>query len=136
WLAHRTLRLGRADRRGAFRLALCVFLPWLPVWALTTDYVSFRTGFRTLEEAAAWALFVSVGYMALEPSFRRRWPWRIISWNRLLAGRLRDPLVGRDVLIGGLVGVVLVLVIELPRLGDSRLGCPPHVVSPIVWLAL
>ena len=41
-------------------------------------------------------------YIALEPFLRRRWPHRIISWNRLLRGNLRDPLVGRDILIGAL----------------------------------
>jgi hypothetical protein len=44
--------------------------------------------------AASWAL---------EPYLRRRWPERIISWNRLLAGEFRDPLVGRDILIGSLL---------------------------------
>jgi len=46
-------------------------------------------------------------YLALEPIVRRRWPDSIISWSRLLAGRLRDPLVGRDILIGCLAGVLL-----------------------------
>ena len=111
-------------------------MPWLAAWALTTDHVSFRTAFWTLEDAAAWALFVAVGYMALEPSFRRRWPWRIISWNRLLAGRLRDPLVGRDVLIGGVIGVFFVLVSELPWLALSWTAGSPHPPSPIAWQAL
>jgi hypothetical protein len=31
---------------------------------------------------------------------RRRWPATLVSWSRLLAGRFRDPLVGRDVLAG------------------------------------
>jgi serine/threonine-protein kinase len=35
---------------------------------------------------------------------RRRWPQSIISWSRVLRGRFRDPLVGRDILIGGLLG--------------------------------
>jgi hypothetical protein len=43
--------------------------------------------------------------MALEPFARRRWPDLLISWTRLLSGRLRDPLVGRDILIGILAGV-------------------------------
>jgi serine/threonine-protein kinase len=39
-------------------------------------------------------------YLALEPSIRRHWPQVLIAWNRALAGQLRDPLVGHDVLIG------------------------------------
>src|SRR6185436_4012106 len=31
---------------------------------------------------------------------RRRWPDLLISWSRLMSGRVRDPMVGRDVLIG------------------------------------
>ena len=38
---------------------------------------------------------------------RRRWPATLVSWSRLLAGGLRDPLVGRDVLAGCLIGAVL-----------------------------
>jgi hypothetical protein len=31
----------------------------------------------------------------------------MIAWNRLLAGRLRDPLLGRDILIGALGGLAV-----------------------------
>lgn len=31
----------------------------------------------------------------------------MISWNRLLSGNLRDPLIGRDILTGALAGAVL-----------------------------
>jgi hypothetical protein len=41
-----------------------------------------------------------LGYIALEPVARRRWPSAMIAWSRLLAGGWRDPLVGRDVLAG------------------------------------
>jgi len=49
-------------------------------------------------------------YIALEPYVRRRWPQTLISWSSVLMGRLRDPVVGRDVLIGVAVacGVQLV----------------------------
>jgi serine/threonine-protein kinase len=51
--------------------------------------------------AVVWVL-----YMALEPYVRRRWPHTIITWNRLLAGHWRDPLVGRDLLVGLTYGMV------------------------------
>jgi hypothetical protein len=35
---------------------------------------------------------------------RRRWPEQMITWNRFLYGRFRDPLVGRDILIGAIAG--------------------------------
>ena len=34
----------------------------------------------------------------------------LISWTRLLSGRVRDPLVGRDILIGVLAGVALLVI--------------------------
>ena len=54
-------------------------------------------------------------YIALEPFVRRRWPESLVSWSRLLAGRIRDPLVGRHVLYGAALGVGMEL---LQRLGD------------------
>jgi serine/threonine-protein kinase len=44
-------------------------------------------------------------YVALEPFVRRRWPHVLVSWTRLLAGEWRDPLLGRDALIGCAAGV-------------------------------
>ncbi len=49
-------------------------------------------------------------YLALEPYVRRRDPHTLISWTRLLAGQWRDPLVGRDILIGTCYGVLLTMV--------------------------
>ena len=43
--------------------------------------------------------------MALEPYVRRRWPQTLISWSAVLIGRVRDAVVGRDVLIGCAAGV-------------------------------
>jgi hypothetical protein len=48
-----------------------------------------------------------VDYISLEPHLRRVWPRTLVSWTRLLSGQLRDPLVGRDVLIGMFVGVTV-----------------------------
>ncbi len=50
------------------------------------------------------AVFIWVAYMAMEPAMRRRWAELLISWSRLLSGRIRDPLVGRDILIGAIAG--------------------------------
>ncbi len=45
--------------------------------------------------------------MAVEPYVRRTWPKLMVSWQRLLGGRFRDPLVGRDVLLGTLAGAAI-----------------------------
>ena len=59
--------------------------------------------------------------MSLEPRVRRLWPTTLISWARLLSGRARDPMVGRDLLIGVAAGVGLVaarLLISEPAPND------------------
>ena len=68
-----------------------------------------------------WAI-----YMALEPFVRRHWPQTLVSWTTLLSGRVRDPIVGRDVLIGaailGAVMSVVAFVIERRVLKSIRKG--------------
>jgi hypothetical protein len=53
------------------------------------------------------AVLVWTAYLALEPYVRRNWPATLISWTSMLAGRIADPIVGRDVLIGMLAGMVM-----------------------------
>src|SRR5262249_53345196 len=85
-----------------------------------------------LEQAAAvvaryglQAALLGLFYLALEPFVRRRWPWGQTAWNRLLAGRFRSPLVGRDVLAGLVFCVSLVLLFSAIKLGAEALGLPP-----------
>ena len=108
-LARRNIKLGRGDRKGAFKIALFVFSVATLGALIRLDHVPALGGeLNLLSEAAAWALFEAavlwVVYIALEPSVRRRWPRLIISWSRLLGGGFRDPMVGRDILVGGLLG--------------------------------
>src|SRR6185436_7642319 len=39
---------------------------------------------------------------------RRRWPEKLIAWTRLMNGRFRDPMIGRDVFVGVLSGLAFV----------------------------
>jgi hypothetical protein len=64
-------------------------------------------------------------YVALEPYVRRMWPHMLVSWARLVSGRSRDPLVGRDVLVGAVAAVGITLVTTLISAGATRLGLPP-----------
>ncbi len=108
WLVRRHLRDGRGDRRGAGRLALAIVGCRLLSWALGAHHASGVSEIGFFLEALAWALlwagFYWTLYIAFEPFLRRRWPEGVVGWSRLLAGRLRDPLVGRDVLVGVLLG--------------------------------
>jgi hypothetical protein len=114
-LARRNVRLGRGDRRGAFRLAVFLLCVSMLAWLLRAHHVADLAGeFGMFGEAMAFSLlvaaFVWLTYMALEPFARRRWPDLLISWTRLLSGRWRDPLVGRDILVGIVAGCSIVLV--------------------------
>ena len=103
-LARKNLHLGRVDRRGASRLAAFVFLAWAVAVVFGAHHVPNFDELELFMEGLAWGVSLScffwVLYIALEPYVRRRWPATLVSWSRLLAGGFRDPLVGRDVLVG------------------------------------
>jgi serine/threonine protein kinase len=110
WVAWSNYRRGKGDPRGASKLAGLVFvLFWLFRTLLNhhapTIHSLANTMFRELSIAAFYAATTWLVYFAYEPFLRRYWPASVISWNRVLAGRLRDSLVGRDVLIGTLFGI-------------------------------
>lgn len=108
YLAFRNLRLGRGDRKGALRLAIIMFALTILSRLMTAHHVpgfgEFATILNSLQDAVFAGAFLWVMYVALEPFLRRRWPTRIISWSRLLAGDVRDPFVGRDILVGAIFG--------------------------------
>jgi hypothetical protein len=109
-LARANLRSGHADRRGAIRLAVFAVFVQTAIWA-ALDHVRDISAERTrLFDGVANALFVGGAmfliYLALEPYVRRSWPTVLIGWSRLLGGQLRDPLVGRDLLIGTAAGAI------------------------------
>ena len=63
-------------------------------------------------------------YTALEPYVRRFWPDGILGWTRLMSGHIRDPRVGRDVLIGCAIAVGLALAEALYHLLPPLFGRP------------
>jgi serine/threonine-protein kinase len=103
-LARRNVRMGRSDLPGARRLAIVVFMMGWGAWLLAADHVAtfeeVELFFADIASDLRGAALLWLAYVALEPLVRRRWPHLMTSWTRLLAGRWRDPLVGRDVLIG------------------------------------
>jgi serine/threonine-protein kinase len=90
----------------------------------------------------AWALYrfgvVWLFYIALEPYLRRIWPRSMVSWVRLIDGRFRDPLVGRDVLIGVLAVFLLWLTFQATVFVGVWLGAalPPHSLEEFTLEAL
>lgn len=141
FLAWRNLRRGRANRRGALRLALYFFCVFLLSWVLSiAHFPSFDHEMPMLcaivGQAGVIAVMLWIAYLAGEPYLRRRWPWRIIAWNRVLAGRFRDPLVGRHVLIGGLFAVGLILLRQVEYLAPAWFGWPASIPTSLFEGAL
>src|SRR5262249_40880745 len=104
------------DRRGAFHFAAFVFGAAVLYWLFWAHHVPTQAeGWALIHNVALavfFGAFVWMAYVAIEPTVRRRWPELLFSSSRLLSGRFRDPLVGRDVLAGILLGVMMVLVFE------------------------
>ena len=127
-LAIRNLRSGYSDRKGGGRLAVYVFVVLTISWIFRAHHYAAFEEVGLFFTGVQFSLFPTVilwlCYVALEPYVRRWWPHRIVSWSRLLAGDFRDPLVGRDVLIGGAFGGAMALVAFL------RVGMPAWLGRP------
>ena len=130
-LARVNYRKGRGDVRGAWRVAAAVFGLELLVCLSRSHFVPGIESMEILAIGASTGLFVAalifVIYLALEPYVRRIWPQTIISWTRLLDGRFRDPMIGRDVLTGTLLGISWCLVFLFGYLVKLKYGALPLV---------
>jgi hypothetical protein len=108
-LGVRNLWRRRVDWRGAGRLSGAVWIGTVAVWLLAGHHnASFQAEFigyiAVVGIGSSLALICFLYYVALEPAVRRRWPWQFTAWNRLLDGRWRDPMIGRDLLAGLVCG--------------------------------
>jgi serine/threonine-protein kinase len=135
-IARRNLRLGRSDRRGAMRLAAFTFVCSMLTWAFLASHVAGESELALLLLGAMVALFLAgvcwLFYVALEPLIRRRWPDSLIAWTRLLAGRFADPLVGRVLLAGALLGIFANVAAEaLALVRRATEATPP--IPPFAW---
>jgi serine/threonine-protein kinase len=136
FLAVRNLKLGRGDRKGALRLAGAILVLRLLQWLFTghhvPDFEETSLFIIALSGALSLGLFTWLLYIALEPYLRRVWPKAIVAWNRLLAGRFRDPLVGRDILLGfAISGVTAILFAPISALARLNEWLPPASQAPL-----
>jgi serine/threonine protein kinase len=140
FLAHRNYTRGKSDRQGAIRLASLIFTLHLLIcffrahFVFTLDLVGliiFAVSTALFGAALLWVL-----YIALEPYVRRNWPQTIISWTRFLGGNLRDPLVGRDLLFGVVLGVLWLGVIAVGTFFLIGTGVSPQLGSPELLLGV
>ena len=101
----------------------------MTAWLLRASHSSSVEGevglvFRAAGDLALLGVIFWTVYVALEPYVRRLWPDALLGWSRLLTGHVRDPRVGRGVLIGVAIGVALALIdvaraTMIPALGFS-----------------
>jgi serine/threonine-protein kinase len=138
-LAVRNQRRGRGDVRGAMRLGLAILAIMAGAWLIGGHHTASHEAAQlavVLGVGGSTALLYGLSYLAMEPAVRRRWPWRIIAWNRLLDGRFRDPMVGRDLLIGLAVGATMLLVYRAGWLSLAWAGFPPPPLTGVGPFAL
>ncbi len=135
-LARRNLLQGRGDRRSAFQLALWIFVLHLVLWTVRSHFTAsigvIGMFMLVICTSTAYAVVVWAVYLALEPYVRRRWPHAIISTTRVLSNQVRDPIVGRDILVGFAMGISWRLIGELGQLlGANRQPAllPPEVLE-------
>lgn len=130
-LARRNYRRGRGDREGALRLAIVMFALEIGLFLCLGHFPSVSETFGLSIISISTALFfgclIWMLYMAIEPWVRRYWPKTIISWSRLLTGAWRDPVVGRDILLGVALGLVWILVFQIRYIPMMHLGASPGV---------
>jgi hypothetical protein len=134
-LARRNVTLGRGDRRGAFRAASAVFLLTMAAWVIGGDHVgAFAREQDRFFAAIGGALFSAgllwLSYLGLEPYVRRFSADSLIGWTRLVAGRWRDPRVGRDVTIGVAMGLAMTLIFALHNVLPPLAGRPEPMPVP------
>ena len=137
-IARRNYLRGKGDSRAAWRIAAAVFVIKMAVWLCWAHPTSTWATLGRFFAAISGALFLSglvwVLYLALEPYVRRHWPDTIISWSRLVSGRWQDPLVGRDLLLGVVLGTVWELVFGLQYIALLREGFAPQMGDPALLL--
>ena len=111
-IIRRNFRRGRGDMRGAVVLGVTVFITLALAAGLRADHASslfeeWVVYSQLTVEMFFFGLLSALFYFAAEPLVRRRWPEMLVSWSRLVAGRWRDPMIGRDLLIGAVAGLAV-----------------------------
>jgi serine/threonine-protein kinase len=130
-LARRNLRAKRGDIRGALVVGISIVILYLLYHLISTNpevgpfaILVEATGSTALGHALIRGVTMLLAYLAIEPYIRRLWPSVLVSWARLVAGRLRDPIIGRDVLVGAAAGAALPFVFAAAQSAERALGFP------------
>jgi serine/threonine-protein kinase len=131
-IARRNLRSGQGDRTSAVRLGFVVLTLAIVNWALGADHVpsvglELWMLLKALGLALVIAIWTALAYLALEPTVRKLLPHTLISWTRVLRSCCVDARVGRDILVGGLAGILVTIVHRLEFFAPGWFGRPGRV---------
>jgi hypothetical protein len=116
------LKQGRGDTRSAWRFGVYAF----SVVAVALLLVPAPE--ISLSPVGA-GVSAALAYLAVEPWTRRLWPHVMITWARLLTGRWRDPVVGRDLLVTIACVASNYAVQRVVEFAAIQAGATPHSVS-------
>jgi hypothetical protein len=117
-LAWWNVKLGRSDRRVAWRIA--VFLFFVVLLRIRLEYGLTLEMFRSsLQLSAGEAFKFWVYYLALEPILRKFWPGCLTVWSRSMTGRWQDPGLGHSLLVGAAMSMPVPLLHAL-LVGPAR----------------
>lgn len=119
----RHVKNGACNGKGAARVAFVVFACCVIAGFLESDHLAnLQYELAIVEHVISRSLIRALGigilYAAVEPLMRAHLPRTLISWNRLLSGRL-DSMVSRDALIGCAFAAVFSIA---PAVGDGPFG--------------
>jgi len=117
FLAIHNLRSKRGDIRGALVVGISIVVLYLLDHLFFSnvgevglyDLLYLMVAGAPLGHALLHGVTTALAYLAIEPYIRRLCPSVLVSWARLVAGRFRDPIIGRDILVGLALGGVLQL---------------------------
>jgi protein kinase-like protein len=136
-LARRNVKLGRGDRRGAFRAAAAIFIAFMAAWLLRRHVSPLSADMQRMFTSMGIALFQAallwLTYLGLEPYVRRYSPDSLIGWTRLVGGRWRDPRVGRDVMLGVSAGLAMTLFYAAHNVLPPLAGLPEPRPLTMEW---
>ena len=119
------LMQGRGDTRSAWRFGLYA----CGVATVVTLFDPASDPALTIYSSVGAGAMAALMYLAIEPWTRRLWPHVMITWARLLAGRWRDPVVGRDLLVTIACVTLNYAVQRVVVFAAVQTGAPPHGVN-------
>ena len=125
-LAYMNYRAGRIERRSMVRVVPIIFITAMLLWLLSAQHVAAVAEVEVVSLGIATSLLhagaIAFWYGAVEPLVRKFWPESLITLTRLVQGRLQDPLVGRDLLVGSTCGATVVLMMNIVTLVPCWMG--------------